>query len=64
MGIVIAGLLFFVGVFALGFWGSAASCHMRWDPTKVEYGLFSGCRVFHDGKFVPEDRVRFFEDSK
>jgi len=64
MTVVVAGLVFIIGLFGLALLVDSTSCHMRWEPTKVEYGVFSGCRVFHDGKFVPEDRVRFFEDGK
>jgi hypothetical protein len=37
---------------------SAAKCDARWDGVRAsEWGLFSGCRVLSDGKFVPENRI-------
>ena len=39
----------------------AQVCRYRWSGFTTEYSMLSGCKVEIDGKFVPEDRVRFGE---
>ncbi len=39
----------------------AQICRYRWSGFTTEYSMLSGCKVEIDGKFVPEDRVRFGE---
>ena len=37
----------------------AQVCSYRWSGFATQYSMLSGCKVEIDGKFVPEDRVRF-----
>lgn len=39
-------------------------CHSRWSGSRysVSWGPLAGCRVFVNGQWMPEDRVRTIED--
>ena len=38
---------------------AAQVCSYRWSGFTTQYSMLFGCKVEIDGKFVPEDRVRF-----
>jgi hypothetical protein len=53
-----------LGAIATPFVGAAIDaqvCAYRWSGFTTQHSLLSGCKVEIDGKFVPEDRVRFGE---
>lgn len=57
----IAGLVvaFVVVILTITYVGNRIACHYRWEGTyTTEYGLFSGCRVQKDGKWLPERTIR------
>ena len=47
------GLVF--GVFTINEW----KCSARWSDFVTEFRIPGGCMVYIDGKFVPQDNVRF-----
>ena len=57
IGGAVVGLV--VIVLLLSMWGAAVACPTRWDrPT--QWGPLQGCRVWVDGRWVPEQNVREF----
>lgn len=41
---------------------ASAACGAKWSDFENDFGLFSGCRVKVDGKWIPEDRIRKWEE--
>jgi hypothetical protein len=57
-------VLFFVGLFALGFFFESIGCNSRWSKSGFDssYGPIQGCLVkMKDGRWIPEGRYREFE---
>lgn len=51
-------------IICLGFWGVSVSCDQRAVSFEDhKWGFLSGCMVKHNGKWLPLDNIRGFDDN-
>jgi hypothetical protein len=57
---IMQALIFLIGAVCIlctiTYTSSIIGCHSKWDDSK--FGVFTGCMVNSNGKYVPEDSVR------
>ena len=67
IGFMVSGIILIViGIIliSIGFAMSAESCDQRTVGFEShKYGIFSGCMVKHNGRWLPLDNIRGFDDK-